>query len=96
MNKRLKIFFRLKLEEIWKFVKELSIALLICGGVLGIIFGIGFGLGWLFENIIPDIVVAWLLYILVVIGLVIVGSGILVLIQDWIISNWEKAGRLCK
>ena len=97
-KKRLKIFLKLKLNEIWKLIK-LSIKFILA---ILIAIGIAYGLFYLlmcgllyFEKTYP--IITEILAIGLIVGIVVLFFvGIAFAFIEWIKKNWEKAGKLAK
>lgn len=91
MNERLKIFFKLKLKEIWKALKCFVI------GVVAIILGISLAVLIMYLlrvmfNLFPPVIKATLGYLFAICIFGLASFALLIVISDWIKGNWKKAG----
>ena len=93
-TKRIKIFLGLKVKEIWKVIRDISIVAILISVVIFIIYGLVFLISLLpFDwALIEKIIIC-------ICGVIVGIFAIIVLtheISTWLKSNWKKAGELAK
>lgn len=104
IKRQIKVFLKLKLEEVWYVFRLLCVFVLSLVGcviiaiVLIVVIFLFISLLFYFflHTTKSGIIYTWLCFIAVIVYGGYVGFIILLSIQVWIKSNWEKAGRIVK